>query len=248
MQTTTQTNIQTKINFVNQFKWIDKPDEICKDRAMSLKDRLLQTMKIKGVKPVDLAHAIKVRPSTISAITTGKSLQPRKIREIANFLDTTPEYLQYGRVNAITLPAQGEATADRSLPFLKSVEVVQWLKYGNNSIYRSITVPLPAKLELSKKSYVMDITDESICSYLFPIKIPNMSILAVVDQLFIPEHEQLAILKTPDNQIKLRQRAKDGSEVYYKSFDPQQPNLSPSEVEVGGTIRAIIHLPTTTNT
>lgn len=63
---------------------------------MSLAMRLVTCRKAKNLSQLALAELVGCSQQSIHAIEEGRSLLPRKIKQIAAVLETTPDYLLYG--------------------------------------------------------------------------------------------------------------------------------------------------------
>lgn len=64
--------------------------------GMSLAMRLVTCRKAKNISQLALAELVGCSQQSIHAIEEGRSLLPRKIKQIAAVLETTPDYLLYG--------------------------------------------------------------------------------------------------------------------------------------------------------
>lgn len=62
---------------------------------MTLASRLFDLRKAKGLSQEALGEIVGITQQTVNAIEEGKTLHPRKIKQIAVALDTTPQYLLY---------------------------------------------------------------------------------------------------------------------------------------------------------
>lgn len=78
--------------------------------AMSLAARLQAARKQKKLSQEALGELVGLTQQTINAIEEGKTRHPRKIKQLAQALDTTPQFLLY----AITDDGDPFANLDRS--------------------------------------------------------------------------------------------------------------------------------------
>lgn len=88
-----------------------------------LGDRIVKRLAAIGKSQVDLAKAVHMKQQGINSITKGDVERPRKLREIADFLRTTQEFL-LGETNDPTPPP---VTFYRNLV---PVPVISWVSAG----------------------------------------------------------------------------------------------------------------------
>lgn len=209
---------------------------------MEFKDRLKQKRIDKGLTQAELGKAINLTQAAIQSLENGRVKSTTHILTLAKALDTTPEYLLYGTEKA-KLQAENNLRAFSlppliSLPLLENGAIIAaWVKHGvlpDN--YRSISMPLPQNLTASKKTYIVDITDDPTSTLMFP-KVPNMRWLAVVDPQSAPEIDHFVIAATKDGMFKFRRYTKDLSGFILTSPDPKEPHLRLEDVELMGAVK-----------
>lgn len=102
---------------------------------MELKDRLKQARKNKGLSQSKLGELVGISQTAIQYIENGRNQSSTKIFEIAKVLGVTPDWLLYGKENAIP-------TADKVAPKSNTmhlgmtnegafVPVISWVTAGN---------------------------------------------------------------------------------------------------------------------
>jgi len=158
----------------------------------------------------------------ISRIEAGKTLTPQNIKGLAEALQTTPEYLQYGvgdMDNATVI-----ARAGNYLPLISLVQAGAWADINETSSLDAELYPCPVKC--SKDSFVVRVEGESMMKAFYP------GDLLYVDPQSQPINGSFVIARLDDeNQATFKQLIIDGNKKYLKALNPDWPNKF---VEING--------------
>ncbi len=91
---------------------------------MSIGERIKKRRKHLGLTQAALSEMIGIAQQSLQSIESGKIEKPRKIIELADALETTPEYLQFGI-------GEGENSNVSPGPTLKAaVPLISWVQAG----------------------------------------------------------------------------------------------------------------------
>lgn len=89
---------------------------------MTLAARLIAAREAKNLSQEALGKLVGLSQQAIQSIEDGSTLQPRKIKQIAATLETTPEQLMYG-VNMAAEPASEYEVSDQKYAFIRRFEI-----------------------------------------------------------------------------------------------------------------------------
>lgn len=169
-----------------------------------------------------LAEAISTSQQTIQSIESGLVGNPRKLKEIAEALQTTPEFLRFG-VGEID-NATVVASAGNYLPLISLVQAGVWTDIHEVSPLDVELYPCPIKC--SQHSFIVKVEGESM--------LPRFEEgdLIYVDPDAQVENGSYVVARLDDeNQATFKQLIIDGNKKYLKALNPDWPNKF---VEING--------------
>jgi len=188
------------------------------DIAERIKKRRAQ-LKLTQVQVADLAATSQ---TALQKLEAGQIKNPRNIKALAEALQTTPEFLQFGigeMDNATVV-----AAANNYIPMISMVQAGHWQEIHEIDISEAEYYPCPVKC--SDKTFIVKVDGESM--------LPRFK---VGDLLYVDPEAQyingsfvLARLED-DNQATFKQLIIDGGKKYLKALNPDWPNKF---VEING--------------
>ncbi|MFV0507769.1 MAG: LexA family protein [Shewanella algae] len=175
-----------------------------------------------GLTQSQLAEAVETSQQTIQSIESGLVINPRKLKEIAEALQTTPEYLRFGvgeMDNATVVAAAGNY-----LPLISMVQAGAWTEIKEVAPFDMELYPCPIKC--STRSFIVKVEGESMLPDFKP------GDLLYVDPEIQPDSGSYVVARLDDdNQATFKQLILDGSKKYLKALNPDWPNKF---VEING--------------
>lgn len=169
-----------------------------------------------------LAELVGMAQQSLQSVESGKIEKPRKIKELAEALQTTPEYLQFGvgeMDNATVV-----ASAGNYLPLISMVQAGVWTDIHEVAPLDVELYPCPIKC--SKRSFIVRVEGESM--------LPDFKSgdLIYVDPDAQVENGSYVVARLDDeNQATFKQLIIDGNKKYLKALNPDWPNKF---VEING--------------
>ncbi|MCU8015954.1 LexA family transcriptional regulator [Shewanella sp. SM72] len=189
---------------------------------MDLGTRVKKRRSKLGMTQSQLAEAISTSQQTIQSIESGLVGNPRKLKEIAEALQTTPEFLRFGvgeMDNATVM-----ASTSNYLPLISMVQAGAWADIQEVSPLDVELYPCPIKC--SKRSFIVKVEGESMLPDFKP------GDLIYVDPDKQAENSSYVVARLDDeNQATFKQLIIDGNKKYLKALNPDWPNKF---VEING--------------
>lgn len=181
---------------------------------MNLGSRIKKRRNDMGLTQSQLAEAISTSQQTVQSIEAGLVENPRKLKEIAEALQTTPEFLRFGigeMDNATVV-----ASAGNYLPLISMVQAGAWSEIQEISPLDVEFYPCPIKC--SPRSFIVKVEGESMLSDFKP------GDLLYVDPEQQAENGSFVIAKLDDeNLATFKQLIIDGNKKYLKAINPDWP-------------------------
>lgn len=189
---------------------------------MRIGDRIKKIRKKLGFTQAELSELVGIAQQSLQSIESGKIENPRKIKELAEALRTTPEYLQFG-VGEID-NATVVASAGNYLPLISLVQAGSWTDIHEVAPMDVELYPCPIKC--SQHSFIVKVEGESM--------LPRFEAgdLIYVDPEVQVENGSYVVARLDDeNQATFKQLIIDGNKKYLKALNPDWPTKF---VEING--------------
>jgi SOS-response transcriptional repressor LexA len=182
---------------------------------MVISERIKKRRKKLGLTQAALAEMVGIAQQSLQSIESGKIEKPRKIKELAEALQTTPEFLLFG-VGEID-NATVVASAGNYLPLISMVQAGVWTDIQEVAPLDVELYPCPIKC--SKRSFIVKVEGESMLPDFRP------GDLIYVDPDAQVENSSYVVARLDDeNQATFKQLVIDGNKKYLKALNPDWPN------------------------
>jgi SOS-response transcriptional repressor LexA len=182
---------------------------------MGIGERIKKRRNKLGLTQAELAEKIGVAQQSLQSIESGKIGKPRKINELAEALETTPEFLQFGigdMDNATVM-----ANASNYLPLVSFVQAGAWSDINEIDISTAQLYPCPIKCSVN--SFIVRVEGESMSPKFEPGTLLYVDPEAVCDNL-----SYVVARLDNENQATFKQLIIDGNKKYLKAVNPDWPN------------------------
>lgn len=181
---------------------------------MNIAERVKKRRLQLNLTQVQVAHLSKMTQTSFQRIESNQVENPRNIKELAEALQTTPEYLRFGvgeMDNATVI-----APANNYLPLVSLVQAGAWTEIQEPTP-DAYLYPCPVKC--SKDSFVVRVEGQSMMNAFYP------GDLLYVDPQSQPINGSFVIARLDDeNQATFKQLIIDGNKKYLKALNPDWPN------------------------
>jgi SOS-response transcriptional repressor LexA len=151
----------------------------------------------------------------IQRLESGKTLIPQNLKELAEALQTTPEFLQFGvgdMDNATVM-----ANASNYLPLVSFVQAGAWADINEIDITTAQLYPCPIKCSVN--SFIVRVEGESMSPKFEPGTLLYVDPEAGYDNL-----SYVVARLDNENQATFKQLIIDGNKKYLKAVNPDWPN------------------------
>ncbi|MDV5392249.1 LexA family protein [Shewanella xiamenensis] len=189
---------------------------------MNLGTRVKKRRNELGLTQSQLAEAISTSQQTVQSIEAGLVENPRKLKEIAEALQTTPEFLRFGigeMDNATVV-----ASAGNYLPLISMVQAGVWTEIQELPPLDVELYPCPIKC--SQHSFIVKVEGESMLP-----RFEEGDLIYVDPEAQVENGSYVVARLDDENQATFKQLIIDGNKKYLKALNPDWPNKF---VEING--------------
>ncbi|MEJ6522069.1 LexA family transcriptional regulator [Shewanella bicestrii] len=189
---------------------------------MNLGTRVKKRRNELGLTQSQLAEAISTSQQTVQSIEAGLVENPRKLKEIAEALQTTPEFLRFGigeMDNATVV-----ASAGNYLPLISMVQAGVWTEIQELPPLDVELYPCPIKC--SQHSFIVRVEGESMLP-----RFEEGDLIYVDPEAQVENGSYVVARLDDENQATFKQLIIDGNKKYLKALNPDWPNKF---VEING--------------
>ncbi|HCD15493.1 LexA family transcriptional regulator [Shewanella sp.] len=189
---------------------------------MNLGTRVKKRRNELGLTQSQLAEAISTSQQTVQSIEAGLVENPRKLKEIAEALQTTPEFLRFGigeMDNATVV-----ASAGNYLPLISLVQAGVWTEIQELPPLDVELYPCPIKC--SQHSFIVKVEGESMLP-----RFEEGDLIYVDPEAQVENGSYVVARLDDENQATFKQLIIDGNKKYLKALNPDWPNKF---VEING--------------
>ncbi|GGE76164.1 LexA family transcriptional regulator [Shewanella algae] len=189
---------------------------------MDISERIKKRRIQLGLTQVQVAERAMTSQTALQKIEAGVTKNPRNIEQLAEALQTTPEFLRFGigQIDNATVVA----AAGNYLPLISMVQAGAWTEIKEVSPFDVELYPCPIKC--SARSFIVKVEGESMLPDFKP------GDLLYVDPEIQPDSGSYVVARLDDdNQATFKQLILDGSKKYLKALNPDWPNKF---VEING--------------
>jgi transcriptional regulator with XRE-family HTH domain len=237
-------NIQVLPVYVNRSFQFDSTGKPCKTVRMNkLGKRIQLARERKDLKQRELANLVGITQQSLSDIERGRSKNTRQLETFARVLGVSQAWL-LGEDEKSSSLTKNSVIADRQfIPILEENDMLPWVEQGilPDNVRSIKMTELPKDPSINKKTYLKDITNDSFVNEYFKFKLPNKTLLAIIDLPSSLDANDIVIAELPDKKIKIRQYIKDGNEYFLKAFDNPAEKTAVKDTKILGVISGYMH-------
>jgi transcriptional regulator with XRE-family HTH domain len=237
-------NIQVLPVQVNRLVPFESTGKPCKIMRMNrLGKRIQLARERKGLKQRELANLVGITQQSLSDIERGRSRNTRQLETFSRVLGVSQGWL-LGEDEKSSSPTKNSVIADRQfIPVLEENDILPWVEQGilPNNVRSIDMTEIPKDILLNKRTYSTDITNDSFATEFFKFKLPNKTLLAIIEPPSALEVNDIVFAEFPDKKIKIRQYIKDGSEYFLKAFDNPSDKTAANDAKIIGVISGYMH-------
>jgi len=182
---------------------------------MDISERVKKIRKKLNLTQTQLGELAGTDQQTIQRIEVGKTSTPKNIKEIAEALKTSPEFLLFGagEIDNGTVIAN----AGNYLPLISLVNAGNWNDINEIDTATADFYPCPVKC--SDQSFIVKVDGESMLP-----EFKSGDLLYVDPQAQVENGSYVVARLDDENQATFKQLIIDGNKKYLKALNPDWPN------------------------
>ena len=229
--------------------------------SMKVGDRVTLAREAKKMIRAELARRIGLAQQSLKQIEDNRTVQPRRIKKIAEVLETTPEWLQFGTGKKPYYLTEGVFIPEGKIPLIPWEHVSNWHNsYKLNSLLNSMKEKnniLEAKIDFidvpasknNPKLFALKVKGDSMMSpYPFKRSFVEDDILIVDPNAQLKRDSFVIILQKGSNEALFKQYVVEGKNEYLFSLNPQYLTIPFDEnIDVCGIVISGIYIFTELN-